>query len=136
MADHYLFGSGRRQAIMESMIRLLVADDAPFIREIVRNTVLRASIQVVGEAANGTEAVKMALELKPDVILMDIIMPELNGVEAAKQILEKLPDVKIVAFSTADHKSIMDDAIAAGCAAGHHRLAFGVCAADAPGVCM
>ena len=100
---------------MKSMIRLFIADDAPFIREIVRNTVERAGIQVVGEASDGLEAVSMALALKPDVILMDIIMPGMNGIEAAKQILATLPQTKIIAFSTADQKGIVTQALAAGC---------------------
>lgn len=57
------------------------------------------SIHVRGEAANGSAAVRMALEMKPDIILMDVSMPDLDGIEATFQILSKAPGVKILAFS-------------------------------------
>ncbi|MCB0420686.1 MAG: response regulator, partial [Bdellovibrionales bacterium] len=60
-------------------IRLLVADDAPFIREIVRQATDKVGMIVVAEATNGEEAVRLALQHRPDVILMDMVMPEKNG---------------------------------------------------------
>ena len=97
------------------MIRLVVADDAPFIREIVRNVAEANGIVIVGEATDGNEAVRLALELKPDVILLDIIMPNKSGIEAAIEIREKMPSIKAIAFSTADQDTLVMRALEAGC---------------------
>jgi two-component system chemotaxis response regulator CheY len=96
-------------------LRLLVADDAPFIREIVRHVAEQNGIELVGEATNGTEAVELALALKPDVILMDIIMPQKSGIEATREVLEKLPATRVIAFSTADQETMVMRALEAGC---------------------
>lgn len=98
------------------MTRLIVADDAPFIREIVRHVLEKVgSIVLVGEAADGVEAVELALRTRPDVILMDIIMPKKSGIEAAKEILERLPGTRIIAFSTADQETMVMRALDVGC---------------------
>src|SRR4051812_914243 len=97
------------------MLKLLVVDDAPFIREIVKQAIAGSQIELVGEAADGEEAVTMAASTKPDVILMDMIMPRMNGIEAAKEILKTNPSTKILAFSTVDEKAIVKKALDAGC---------------------
>ena len=96
-------------------IRMIVADDAPFIREIVRHLAEKSGIDLVAEAIDGEDAVRLALELNPDLILMDIIMPKMSGIEATKAILAKLPNMKIVAFSTADQETMVMRALEAGC---------------------
>lgn len=98
-----------------TMTRLLIADDAPFIREIVRTVAERNGLYLAGEAVDGAEAVALALVQKPDVILMDIIMPKMSGIEATKEILQKLPATKIIAFSTADQEMMVMRALEAGC---------------------
>ncbi len=97
------------------MTRLVVADDAPFIREIVRQVVEGTGISLVGEASDGQEAIEVAARLKPDVILMDIIMPRKSGVEASREILQSNPKIKIIAFSTADQEVMVMRALEAGC---------------------
>lgn len=97
------------------MIRLLVADDAPFIREIVRHVSESNGIALVGEAADGNEAVRMARELKPDIVLLDIIMPKKSGIEAAQEIAAAQPGMKMIAFSTADQETLVMRALEAGC---------------------
>jgi two-component system response regulator NreC len=78
-------------------VKLLVADDHKIFRQGIKKLLEEEpDLQVVGEAADGREAVKRATELKPDVILMDIAMANLNGLEATKQIKKVLPDVKVI----------------------------------------
>lgn len=97
------------------MIRLLVVDDAPFIREIVRHAIRNSEIEVIAEAEDGVEAVQLTRELKPDVVLMDIVLPEKNGIEATREILAENPKVRVIAFSTNDHEAIVVKALEAGC---------------------
>jgi two-component system, chemotaxis family, chemotaxis protein CheY len=94
---------------------ILVVDDAAFIREALIQICREAGHHVVGEASNGIEAVEKAVALKPNVILMDIVMPLKNGVEAAAEILEKLPRVKIIACSTVDQEFMAKKALQVGC---------------------
>jgi len=97
------------------MIRLLVVDDAPFIREIVRHSLRASKIEIIGEAEDGNEAVALARELRPDVVLMDIVLPGKSGIDATREILAANPKIRIVAFSTNDHESIVVKALDAGC---------------------
>lgn len=96
-------------------IRLLVADDAPFIREIIRHATDKVGMVVVAEAVNGEEAVRLMDVHKPDVVLMDMVMPEKNGVDATKEIMEAFPQAKVIGFSTLDTNEIKQKAMAAGC---------------------
>ena len=81
-------------------IRVLLVDDHKIVRQGLRALLEKQQdIEVVAEAEDGRDAVRLAAEMAPDVVIMDITMPDLNGVEAAKQILNKSPDIKIVALS-------------------------------------
>lgn len=85
---------------MNRNIRVLLADDHVLIRAGLRMVVdAQSDLTVVGEAGDGREAVAMAESLKPDVMVMDIGMPNLNGIEAAHQVREKLPEIQIVMLS-------------------------------------
>lgn len=97
------------------MIRLLVVDDAPFVREIVRHSLSKSGVEIIGEAEDGVEAVRLATELQPDVILMDIVLPLKSGIDATREILNRHPEIKIVGFSTNDHETIVMKALDAGC---------------------
>jgi len=98
------------------MTRVLVVDDAPFIREIVRHVLEKQEgVSIIGEAIDGQEAVELARTLRPDLILMDIIMPKKSGIEATREILGFLPNVRIIAFSTADQTAMIEKALQAGC---------------------
>lgn len=100
---------------MADAIRVLIADDHALFRKAVR-TVLdtEEDIDVVGEASDGEEAVAMATDQAPDVILMDIRMPKLAGIDAARQINEQLPTTKVVMFTVSDEEADLFDAIKAG----------------------
>jgi DNA-binding NarL/FixJ family response regulator len=84
------------------MIRVLLADDQKILRDGLRALLQSAELSVIGDASNGLEAVEMALSLKPDVILMDIRMPEQDGVEATRQIKQQLPKTVIIMLTTFD----------------------------------
>jgi NarL family two-component system response regulator LiaR len=72
--------------------RILIADDHAMLREGMRNLLSQEKdFEIVGEAANGEEAVRLAKELKPDIVIMDIVMPKLNGLEATKQVRQVSP---------------------------------------------
>ncbi len=88
--------------------KVLLADDHKIIREGLRHLLNHEpGIEVVGEAGNGHDAVRLTDEVKPDVVIMDIGMPQLNGIEATRQIKSKHNDIKVVALSVhADHRYI------------------------------
>lgn len=98
-------------------IRVLIADDVGFVRELLIQACESLGFAVVGEAANGEEAIAMALRLKPDIILMDLVMPHYNGLEATEKILEQLPATDIVACSSLDDELTLQRAQAKGCRA-------------------
>jgi len=81
-------------------IRLIIADDHPLVREALRNSLdKQPDFKVVAEAENGEDAVELATQLKPDVVLMDIGMPILNGLEATRSIKERCPAINILVFT-------------------------------------
>ena len=100
---------------MEDTVRVLIADDHPLFREGMRGRLDRvADIAVVGEAASGEEAVELAKELEPHVVLMDIKMPGLNGIEATREILRASPRVGVLMLTMFED----DDSVFAAMRAG------------------
>ena len=95
-------------------IRLMLADDHKMLREGLRRSMVERGFDVVGEARDGAEAVELANALRPDVILMDVSMPEIDGVEATRQIRERQPDVRIVMLTMHADQDVLADAIRAG----------------------
>lgn len=96
------------------MARVLVVDDAKFMRVTLKNLLEEAGHEVIGEAANGVEAVEKYQELNPDVVTMDITMPEMDGIEAIKRILGEDPRAKIIVVSAMGQKAMVVEAIQAG----------------------
>lgn len=97
-------------------LRILIADDHGLVRCGTR-TLLQAHHRcwkIVGEAANGREAVEMAINLKPDVAIVDITMPDLDGVEVTRQIRESVPDVKVLVLTMHDSHQMVRRALDAG----------------------
>ena len=98
-------------------VTILLAEDHVVVRESIRQSLERnPNFKVVGEANDGEEAVKMARELKPDVIIMDISMPKLNGIEATKQIKANQSSVAILALTAYDYEQYIFPLLAAGAA--------------------
>lgn len=96
-------------------IKILVADDHPVVREGTRKVLEQeADFEIVGEAADGEEAVKLAVEYSPDVALIDIVMPKLNGIEATRQIKERCPQVAVLILSAYDDDDFIFDLLEAG----------------------
>jgi CheY-like chemotaxis protein len=102
----------------ESSIRVLVADDHKMVREgLVSLLEEQPDIRVVGEAEDGEEALALAHELQPDIVVMDVEMPELNGIEATRRILRRHPGLKVIGLSMHSDKGYAEKMIAAGAAA-------------------
>jgi DNA-binding NarL/FixJ family response regulator len=100
---------------MEDSVRVLIADDHPLFREGMRGRLDRvADVAVVGEAASGEEAVGLAKDLEPDVILMDIKMPGLNGIEATREIQQASPQIGVLVLTMFED----DDSVFAAMRAG------------------
>ena len=100
---------------MVKIVRTLVVDDSAFMRNILKKILSSTNkYVVVGEASNGKEAIEKARELKPDLITMDIVMPEMDGIEATRRIKKEFPDIKIVMCTSVDQEKKMIEAIEAG----------------------
>ncbi|HZQ64399.1 MAG TPA: response regulator [Gaiellaceae bacterium] len=100
------------------MIRVLICDDSPEARSLLRTMLANdREIEVVGEASNGSEAIALALDLSPDVVLMDVFMPEVDGTEATERLKELLPSTRIVALTGADEVEVVEAMLAAGASA-------------------
>ena len=95
-------------------LRILVADDHQILREGLVTLLEKAGMTVVGEAGDGRTAVRLARELKPQVVIIDIAMPELNGIEATRQIVEEVPGVKVIALSMLADKQFVRGMLQAG----------------------
>ena len=95
-------------------IRLMLADDHRMLREGLRRSMTERGFDVVGEARDGAEAVDLAAALQPDVILMDVTMPELDGVEAARAVRERYPNIKVIMLTMHADQDVLAEAIRAG----------------------
>jgi DNA-binding NarL/FixJ family response regulator len=96
-------------------VRALLAEDHTLVRSGIR-ALLEGSkeVEVVGEAANGRQAVELARELRPNLVLMDIAMPELNGIEAARQIVAAQPDIRVIMLSMFEDQQYVFESLKAG----------------------
>jgi DNA-binding NarL/FixJ family response regulator len=95
-------------------IRLMLADDHRMLREGLSRSMTEHGFDVVGEARDGVEAVNMAYSLKPDVILMDVTMPEMDGVEACRQVRAAVPGTRVVMLTMHADQEVLANAIRAG----------------------
>jgi len=96
-------------------IKVIVIDDHDMVRRgLAAYFKTYPDITLIGEAGDGREGVEICLELDPDVVLMDLIMPRMGGVEATRKICEKRPDIKVIALTSFQDKSMVQEAIRAG----------------------
>ena len=94
--------------------RVLVVDDAIFMRKMISDILEGNGMEIVGEADTGALAVEKYKELKPDLVTMDIIMPEMNGIDAVRQIMTDDSQARIVMCSALGQQALVQDAMAAG----------------------
>jgi two-component system chemotaxis response regulator CheY len=95
-------------------LRVLIVDDALFMRNMLRDIIVRAGHEVVGEAASGQEAVEKYRELRPDLVTMDIVMPLKSGIEALQEICREDPSACIVMCSALGQESLVIEAVRGG----------------------
>ena len=94
--------------------RVLVVDDAAFMRMMVKDILSKNGYEIVGEAENGMKALEKYQELKPDLVTMDITMPEMDGISAVKEIKKVDPNAKVVMCSAMGQQAMVIEAIQAG----------------------
>lgn len=94
--------------------RILIVDDAAFMRMMIKDILIKNNFEVVGEASDGVQAVEKYMELLPDLVTMDITMPEMDGITALKQIKENDPSAKVIMCSAMGQQAMVIDAIQAG----------------------
>ena len=94
---------------------IVITDDAAFMRSLLRNIINQSDdYEVVGEASNGLEAIELAKKLQPDLLTLDITMPQLDGIKAVPEILKVSPDTKIIMVSAMGQQSMVIEAIKQG----------------------
>lgn len=95
-------------------MRILIADDHALFRDGLRSLLGANGHDVIGEAKNGREAIELAKELKPDLVLMDVSMPEMDGLSATRTLTAEIPDVKVVILTASEDDANLFEAIKAG----------------------
>lgn len=104
----------RQEAAAEERIRVVVADDDPLARRMVKQALQRAGLSVIAEAHDGREAVDLALHYRPHIVLMDVVMPQVDGLSAARRILKEDPGQIIVMLTSGDDEDVGLIALQAG----------------------
>ncbi|MGG0718619.1 response regulator [Robertmurraya massiliosenegalensis] len=96
------------------MARILIVDDAKFMRLTLSNILTKANHEVVGEGENGRDAVELYRELNPDLVTLDITMPEMSGLDAIKEIRNEFPNAKVIMCSAMGQQKMVVESIEAG----------------------
>ena len=97
-----------------STANVLICDDAIFMRKMISDILSQAGYRVIGEAGNGQQAVEMYRQLKPDLVTMDIVMPEMGGIDAVREIMRESPEARILMCSAMGQQALVVEAIEAG----------------------
>jgi len=98
----------------EIMAKVLIVDDAAFMRISIKNMLSKNGYEIVGEAENGAIGVELYKELQPDIVTMDITMPEMSGLDALKEITKLDPQAKVVMVSAMGQEAMVREAIVSG----------------------
>ncbi len=93
---------------------VLVCDDAIFMRTMIGDILSQAGYEIVGEAETGVQAVEKYAELRPDLVTMDIVMPDMGGIDAVREIVQQDPDARILMCSAMGQQALVVEAIQAG----------------------
>ena len=93
---------------------VLVCDDAIFMRTMIADILAQAGFEVVGEAESGVQAIEKYRQLKPDLVTMDIVMPDMGGIDAVREICREDPDAKVLMCSAMGQQALVVEAIQAG----------------------
>jgi two-component system, NarL family, response regulator LiaR len=101
--------TGRRKPL-----RAIIADDDPLARRMIKDALQEAGIVVIAEAHNGRQVVELALHYRPDVVLMDVVMPELDGIAATRRIVKELPDQLVIMLTSGDDDEVAMVGLRAG----------------------
>ena len=96
--------------------KILIADDSANMRSILKDLLLRNGFDVAGEAENGKEVLELYEKIKPDVVTLDIMMPEMSGIQALKEIKERYPESRIIMSASMGQQNLVVEAIRAGAA--------------------
>lgn len=96
--------------------RVLIVDDAAFMRHLIKNILIEQGHEIAGEAADGQEACEKYKELAPDIVTLDLIMPRKGGLEALKEIREDDPKAKVIVISAVDQRQPLMEALKLGAA--------------------
>ena len=100
---------------MHEIINVLIVDDHAILRDGIKSALkIEPSINIIGEAENGLEAIRLSSELKPNIILMDINMPEMDGIKASKKIKNTHPAIKIIILTMFDNRQFIIDSLSSG----------------------
>lgn len=96
------------------MTRVMIIDDAKFMRTLIKKALEDAGFEVVGEADNGEKAIEVFKEVNPDIVTLDIVMPDKSGIEVLKEILKIKPDVKVIVVSAMGQTDMITEALNLG----------------------
>jgi len=94
--------SDKDEKARDARLRAVIADDDPFARRVIKDALTESGVLVIAEARNGRQAVELALHYRPDVVIMDAVMPELDGILATRQILKMVPDQLVIVLTGVD----------------------------------
>jgi two-component system chemotaxis response regulator CheY len=95
-------------------LNILIVDDSAFMRNMLKQVIGETDAQIVGEGSNGKEAIEKYTQLKPQLVFMDIMMPEVNGIEALKGIIANDKNAKVVMCTSVGQQKVINEAVEAG----------------------
>jgi two-component system, NarL family, response regulator LiaR len=102
-------------------LRIILADDHEAVRQMLNLNLQGSDVEVVAQAENGREAVELVAKHHPDVVIMDVMMPDMDGIEATRVIKDQWPDVTVLGYSAAAHADSVDALLAAGASANYFK---------------